>query len=226
MALPAAPQAQLHYTRHFNPRVAVAVARYLQAPVTYVRSSPRDPRYEAAFRAINPNALCPILLEGQRATWETDAVACRLSALAGSDFWRTGEQQAEMIMWLSWSAHHLNRAAGDLYFFRVSRPTFSDEQADPAVLRSLEDEFRAYAAILDAQLSGRTWLVGDRISYADFRVATGLPFASAAGLPLAEFAHVKRWHDQLLEIDAWREPFDGLVESPAPGAATSRAILR
>lgn len=211
MASHPAPVATLHYTRHLNPRVAVAVARYLKAPVTYVRSSPRDPAQEATFRKINPNALCPTLVEPHRALWETDAVACRLSELVGSDFWRRGAETAEMVMWLSWSAHHLNRAGGDLYFHRVSLPTFSDEPANPAVLAEAEREFRAHAAILDAHLEGRTWLVGNQISYADFRVASALPFADAAGLPLAGLAHVKRWHDQLLAIDAWRTPFDGLA---------------
>jgi glutathione S-transferase len=202
----------LHYTRHFNPRVAVAVARYLSAPITYVRASPRDPKYEAEFRLINPNALCPVLLEGTRVTWETDAVACRLSALVGADFWRRGEDTAEMIMWLSWSAHHLNRAAGDLYFHRVSRPTWSDETCDPSVIEQALSEFRTHAAVLDAHLRERSWLLGSQISYADFRVATGLPFADAAGLPLAEFPNVVRWHDRLLEIDAWRAPFEGLPD--------------
>ena len=54
------------------------------------------------------------------------------------------------------------------------------------------------------------WLVGGRLSYADFRVATSLPFAGAASLPLDDFANVHKWHDRLLELDAWREPFAGL----------------
>jgi glutathione S-transferase len=201
----------LHYTQHLNPRVAVAVARYLNAPVRYVRSWPQDPRYIESFRTLNPNALCPILVEGERSLWETDAVACRLSALAGSDFWRTGDELPELIKWLSWSAHHLNRAGGDLYFYRVSRPTWSDEKADPEVLAAAEEDFRGYAAVLNGELSRREWLVGDRISYADFRVAGALPFAEQAGLPLPEFPHVKRWHDQLWEIGAWRNPYEGLA---------------
>lgn len=208
----AGSEATLHYSRNLNPRVAVAVARYLDAPVIYVRSSPRDPKHEAAFRAINPNALVPILVEAHRTLWETDAIAHRLSELAGSDFWPTDVRIAEMIMWLSWSAHHLNRAAGDLYFERVVRPTFSNERAPPAAIEEALREFRDHAAVLDAQLEGRTWLVGNRISYADFRVATALPFADAAGLPLAEFPRVKRWHDSLLAIDAWRAPFAGLTD--------------
>jgi glutathione S-transferase len=70
--------------------------------------------------------------------------------------------------------------------------------------------FRDHAAVLNTHLEHRRWLLGDAISYADFRVATPLPFAGPAGIPLSDFANVKRWHDQLLEIDAWRDPFNGL----------------
>lgn len=64
---------------------------------------------------------------------------------------------------------------------------------------------------LDGYLENRRWLVGNGISYADFRVATSLPFAQGARLPLAEFPNVRRRHDELWEIDAWRAPFDGLT---------------
>jgi glutathione S-transferase len=53
-----------------------------------VRATPRHPDHEAAFRSINPNTLAPVLVEEERTVWETDAIAFRLSALAGSDFWR------------------------------------------------------------------------------------------------------------------------------------------
>ena len=200
----------LYYSANPNPRVAVAVAKHLGSPVAYVRASPRHPDQIEAFRAINPNALVPVLVEGERRLWEADAIACRLSAIAGSDFWRTGDEGPEMITWVSWSAHHFNSAAGVLYFEKLVRPRFSDEPAPPAVLEEAMDDFRSYAATLDDHLGSRAWLLGDRLSYADFRVATFLPFAEGAGLPVAEFANVERWRDQLLEIDAWRAPFDGL----------------
>ena len=85
---------KLYYSQNLNPRVAVAAARYLDAPVEYVRASPRHPEHQAAFRAINPNTLVPVLVDGAHRLWETDAIACKLSALAGSDFWRTGRDGA------------------------------------------------------------------------------------------------------------------------------------
>lgn len=146
---------RLYYSANPNPRVAVAVARHLGSPVEYVRSSPRHPDQMEAFRAINPNALVPVLVEGERRLWEADAIACRLCAIAGSDFWRTGDEAPEMIMWVSWSAHHFNSAAGVLYFERLVRPRFSDEPAPASVLAEAMDDFRSYATTLDDHLGGR-----------------------------------------------------------------------
>jgi glutathione S-transferase len=210
---------KLYYSQNLNPRVAVAVARHLKSPVEYVRATPRNPAHEEAFRAINPNTLVPVLVEEGRTLWETDAIACRLSMLAGSDFWRTDASMAEMIMWISWATHHLNNAGGTLYFYKIILPKLSAATdtgasippAEPPVLEEAMSDFRRSAAILDTHLEGRTWLVGDRLSYADFRAATALPFAEGAGLPVAEFPNVKRWHDRLWAIDAWRAPFDGLA---------------
>ena len=201
---------KLFYSHNLNPRVAVAVARYLESPVEYVRVSPRRPDQIEAFRAINPNALVPVLSGGAGTLWETDAIACRLSEIAGSDFWRTGESLPEMIKWVSWSAYHLTRAADPLYFYRIVAPTFSTAKPDPAILQQALRDFRTHAAILESHLQGRQWIMGDRISYADFRVATPLPFAEGAGLPLPEFPNISRWHQRLWAIDAWRDPFHGL----------------
>ena len=82
--------------------------------------------------------------------------------------------------------------------------------------------------MLDQLLASRTWLVGDRLSHADFRVASALPFATAAfataaGLPLAELPQMRRWHDQLLAIEAWRCPFAGLEGAGLNGRGVSRA---
>ena len=113
---------KLFYSHNLNPRVAVAVARYLESPVEYVRVSPRRPDQIDAFRAINPNALVPVLSDGAGTLWETDAIACRLSKVAGSDFWRTDESLPEMIKWISWSALSSDPGRRSLVFLSDRRP--------------------------------------------------------------------------------------------------------
>ena len=202
---------KLYYSRNLNPRIAVAVARYLDAPVDFVVAAPMAPDQQEVFRPINPNTRVPVLATPQRNYWEADAIACKLSALAGSDFWRNGDSEPEMIIWISWATHHLNRAGDVFYFWKLIAPQFMDFQPAPSVFDDAMQDWQRFMGILDGQLRDRTWLVDDRLSYADFRVATCFPFAAAAGLPIADFPQVQRLADQLMQIDAWRAPFAGLA---------------
>ncbi|TJW92294.1 MAG: glutathione S-transferase family protein, partial [Mesorhizobium sp.] len=77
-------------------------------------------------------------------------------------------------------------------------------------------DFRTAAATLEAALSERDWLVENSVSYADFRMATFLPFNDVARLPLDDYPAVSRWYRQLEEIDAWRDPFQGLDAPELP----------
>jgi glutathione S-transferase len=76
--------------------------------------------------------------------------------------------------------------------------------------------FHDSARILDQALEHRDWLLGDALSYADFRMATFLPFNDVAGLPVQDYKSVARWLGQLTDIKEWQDPFDGLVAPPLP----------
>jgi glutathione S-transferase len=174
---------KLYYSRNLNPRVAVAAARHLESPVEFVRASPRDPANEEAFRRINPNTLVPVLVEEDITIWETDAIACRLSMLAGSDFWVSGEKAAEFQMWLSWSAHHFTRAASFFYWEYAMKPRLGFPPASTAEVEEASAEFHRFAGVLEEFLSNRTWLVGNRLSFADFRVAPRCPLPTHRSCP-------------------------------------------
>ena len=198
---------KLYYSHNLNPRLGVAVAKHLKSPVTFIRADPRNPAHEEAFRPINPNTLVPVLVEPHQTLWETDAIACRLSQLAGSDFWRTDEKMPQMMMWISWATHHFTRAGDFFYFERLVRPTFSNIEPDSEAVVSKMADFRKFAGILEDLLKGKNWLVDDKLSYADFRVGTVLPFAEKAGLPVGGFPNIMKFSARLDEIEGWREPF-------------------
>ena len=82
-------------------------------------------------------------------------------------------------------------------------------------------EFATSAAILEKHLSAADWLVGSKVTYADFRLACVLPFAGLAGLPLADFPRVGAWHERLMELPAWRDPFAGLDAPELPPVRTT-----
>jgi glutathione S-transferase len=207
---------KLYFSRNLNPRVAVAVARHLRAPVECIHAAPLDPSQQAKFRPLNPNLRLPILVEGDHSLWEADAIACRLSQLMGSEFWRTGAAQPEMIRWLSWGKSNFVAACDKVHFERVTKQRYRLGAIRDELVEEGLAEFATAASLLDQVLSGRDWLVGDEVSYADFRMATVLPFAKLAGLPLEDYPRVSAWHARLGQLDAWRDPFAGLEAPELP----------
>jgi len=190
-----------------NPRLCLAVARYLGPDIDYVLG------YDVpGAENRSPMGRFPLLqLADGSALWETDAIICHLSALTGSNLWRRDETQTDMIKWLSFTAYHLMPAGDVHYFERIVRPTFSDQAEDPGVMERTMMNFRESAAIIDAGLKGRHWILGDTISYADFRIATLMPFAERALLPVQDYPEIMRHAAQLNELPFWRDPFAGLA---------------
>jgi glutathione S-transferase len=207
---------KLFYSRNPNPRLAVAVARHLAAEVEFEFASPFAPGQAERFRPLNPNLSLPILVEAGKSLWEADAIACRLSRKVQSDFWRVGDDEPDMVRWISWGKENFVRACDMVQFERGTKQRYGLGPIDQQLIEEGLSRFRTAAAILDMELSGRNWLVGDAVSHADFRMASFLPFNDAARLPLGDYPNICRWNDRLEEIDAWRDPFRGLDAPELP----------
>jgi glutathione S-transferase len=205
---------KLFFSRNPNPRLALAVARYVDANVEFEFAAPFAPGQAEKFRPLNPNLSVPILVDSGTSLWEADAIACRLSRDTHSDLWRTGDDEPDMIRWVSWGKENFVRACDIVHFERGTKQRYRLGALDQAQVDDGLARFRTAAAILDSALSERKWLLGERVSYADFRMASFLPFNDAARLPLDEYPVVHRWYRQLEDIAAWRDPFQGL-EAPA-----------
>lgn len=206
----------LYFSRNPNPRLAVATARHLAAPLHFAWAAPLAPGQAERFRPLNPSLRLPILEENGGSLWEADAIACRLSQLTGSDFWRSGTELPDMIRWISWSRDHFMRACDIVHFERGTKLRYGLGRLDEALVAEGQALFHASAAVLDAQLRGRDWLLPGGLSYADFRMATFLPFNDVARLPLAEHPHVDAWHRRLMALPAWADPFAGLDAPELP----------
>jgi glutathione S-transferase len=74
--------------------------------------------------------------------------------------------------------------------------------------------FHEHAALLNDHLAGRDYLLTSGLSYADFRMATYLPFNDVANLPLADYPQIAAWNARMMLIPAWSDPFAGL-DAPA-----------
>ena len=206
----------LYFSRNPNPRLAVAVARHLASPVSFEWASPLAPGQAEKFRTLNPSLRLPILVEESGSLWEADAIACRLSQMAGSNFWRTDSDLPDMIRWISWARDNFMRACDTVHFERGTKQRYALGPIDEALVAQGLARFHECAAILDPHLRQRDWLLASGRSYADFRMATFLPFNDAAQLPLAHYPALAAWYRRLEDIAAWADPFTNLEAPELP----------
>lgn len=208
---------KLFYCELLNPRKACAMARHLELPVELVRVDVfRGEGKTPEFLALNPNGQVPVLQDGARVLPESNAIMCYLSDKAGAELWPHDDSQIEVMRWLCWDAQHFSRHASQFYFQHIIKP-FVGREPDGAALTESAGFFRTYAAVLDRHLRGRSFVVGDRLTVADFALAATLPYAERSHLPLEDFPEIRRWHAQLAELPAWREPFPRTPEASLLG---------
>jgi glutathione S-transferase len=67
---------------------------------------------------------------------------------------------------------------------------------------------------LNDHLKDRDTIACDRLTVADFAIGTVLPWAKEAQLPLEPFPEIRRWHDNLMTLPAWRIPFPQAQAEP------------
>lgn len=208
---------KLFYFETSNPRKPCAVAKYLNAPVDFVRIDLSKGEHKTPeFLAINPNGKVPALQDGDVNLWESHAIMCYLAHKAGSDLWPKDDlTRIEIIKWLQWDTAHFSRHGSRLLFQRVIKQRFGLGEPNQEEIDDATNFYKQFAKVLDDHLKGRDYLVGSGLTVADFGVASILPSANDAQLPLEGFAEIERWHNTLMELPAWREPFPKRAEASA-----------
>src|SRR5258705_1017532 len=160
-----------------------------------------------AYAALNPNMRMPVLEDGDYVLWESNAILQYLAAKRPeSGLWPSDPRgQADVSRWLNWEAAHWAPAGTPIVFERVVKKLAGLGEPDAAGIARGEQPFHAVAQALNTSLRGKKWLVGDRLTIADFSVATGMAFADAAQLPLEKYDAIVRWYEGFRVLPAWQK---------------------
>jgi pimeloyl-ACP methyl ester carboxylesterase len=94
---------------------------------------------------------------------------------------------------------------------------------DPAFIARGEQNFARFAAVLDDHLRGKSWIVGERLTIADFSIGALVPTAMRLELPIERFREIRRWYESLSALPAWR---DALAARDAAASAWFAARQR
>lgn len=110
-----------------------------------------QPTQAPEFLALNPNALVPVLIDGNFVLWESNTICRYLASKHSRTDLLSAEPQprARVEQWMDWMATELNAAWRYAFMGLVRKsPAFADGQAIAASAAS----WNRHMAILDAQL--------------------------------------------------------------------------
>jgi len=149
----------------------------------------------------------PVLEDGDFVLWESNAILLYLAAKRPeSGLWPGDARgQADVSRWLNWESAHWSPAATPMAFERVVKKLAGLGEPNPAEIARGEQLFHPLASVLNGVLRERRWLCGERLTIADFGVATGMVFADAAEFPLASYPELVRWYDAFRVLPAWQK---------------------
>jgi glutathione S-transferase len=161
------------------------------------------------YVALNPNMKAPTLVDDGLMLWEASAIMAHLCIEADSDMWpaRNPVEQVEVLRWLSWNDCHWASSIAPFYFEHIVRVTFGLGPPDSESLKAKVPDLVRYARVLDGRLEGRSYVACERLTIADFQLASMATYWRESEMPLESFPNIVRWIDGLMRIPAWADPW-------------------
>ena len=166
----------------------------------------RGDQFKPEFLKLNPNGKIPCIVDGDFVLWESMAINNYLATKYKTDLLGDSpEEKALVDQWSYWSIleiqHHLYTIA-----FQKFRAT--EDQKDEKALDKAMEELPKTLKILDDQLEGKEYILGDRFTLADINVASCVLAANFAQYDYSPFKNVTRWINKLNDRPSFEQiPF-------------------
>jgi glutathione S-transferase len=155
------------------------------------------------FRALNPNALVPVAIDGDAVLWESNTICRWLAGRAGRDDLLPREPlaRARLEQWMDWQAGDFNNAWRYAFMHLVRK---SPAHQDPAAVAAGTASWNRHVAILDGQLA-RTgaFVAGPAFTLADIVIGLSVNRWFETPIDRPALRHVQAYYERLTE----REPF-------------------
>lgn len=219
---PSGERPKIYWIKAQAPRRVLALVKHLGLKVDLVEVDMMAGGFKQPnYVALNPNMKAPTLVDGDFVLWEFSAIMARLCIEAGSDMWpaNTPAEQVEVLRWLSWNDSHWSVVVGPFYFEHIVKTTFGIGPPDREALKPKVADLAKYAKVLDGHLSGRSYVACERLTIADFQLASMATYWRESEMPLAEFPNIVRWLDRLMRIPAWAHPWPDYPTGSEYGSA-------
>ena len=159
---------------------------------------------DAAYLALNPNGLVPMLKDGDDVLWESNTIVRYLAAQYGTDsLWQASPiQRAKSEKWMDWANETLSPVHRKILIGLVRTPA---EQRNMAEIEAAIEACEPLLDILEDTLAKQTWLSGEAFGVGDIAVAPFVYNLLETVKTWQPRPHLARWYQQLAERPAFRD---------------------
>jgi glutathione S-transferase len=170
-------------------------------PYELVEKSVRaDDLQSAEYRALNPTARIPTLVDGDYVLWESMAINLYLAQKYEGPMRASPEVLGLAAQWSFWAMLETESLLFELLLHRALLPEFT---RDASHAERAELLLGKPLRILNEALSRHGHLAGETFTVADLNVAGILAWGKMAKLDLAPYAQVKQWLGRCLARPAY-----------------------
>src|SRR5664279_5382443 len=121
-------------------------------------------QHGAGFKALNPNAKVPVIVDGATTVFDSNAILLYLAEKTGQ-FLPEPQDRGPMLSWLMFVASGIGPFTGQCVHFKHHAP-----EPDPYALNRYDFEAWRHWKILDTHLADRSWIVSGHYTLLDMAV--------------------------------------------------------
>lgn len=152
---------------------------------------------------LNPNRLVPTIDDNGFVVWESSAIVRHLAQRYGRGTLSPSDEQtfAKADAWMDWALSSLYGDIISTCFIQLVRTPATErntELVEAAAKRAGEK-----LAILNRQLTGRTFILGDQITIADIAIGVLMYRYFNLAIPRPPLANVEVWYKRLTQRPAY-----------------------
>ena len=156
------------------------------------------------YAELNPNRLVPVIDDDGFVVWESNAIVGYLAARYGKDTLGPDDerQRALAAQWMDWATMTVVAAMTPVFWGLVRTPP---DQRDQAAIDKGIAACQAAFRLLDAQLEGRDYLLGDKLTTADIPLGCATYRWHALEVPQESLPNLAAWYERLQQRPAYRD---------------------
>ena len=148
-------------------------------------------QFKPEYLRLNPNGKIPCIVDGDFVLWESMAINNYLATKYNTDL--LGDSPEEKALIDQWSYWSILEIQPNLYTIAFQKFRATEDQKDEKAVNKAMEELPKIFKILDNQLEGKEYILGDRFTLADINVASCVLVADFAKYDYSAYKNVSRW---------------------------------